>query len=178
MFPAPITAILIAPLGVAALMLSIPMSPISDPERLDDELCSGAARILLLPGNEEPVADGEWLEPTVDDKVRPRELAGFLLDPERLGPLPEGLVCEVLLAVGEPGPGLAGHEQRAIRERRLEQKARGMAEDPGHLARRLEAAHKHVHARLVDEGDHRCLAADEEDRVAGGRAEVAERPAR
>src|ERR1700682_3533807 len=129
MFPAPITAILIAPSGVADLMPSIPMSPISDPERLDDELCGGAGRVLLLPGDEEPVADGERLEPAVDDEVRPRELAGFLLDPERQHPLPDELVGEVLLAVGEPGPGLARRKQRPIRERCLEQKARGVADD-------------------------------------------------
>src|SRR5713101_781085 len=53
--------------GSATVTSSSDLSPISDPERLDDELCSGAARILLLPGNEEPVADGERLESTVDD---------------------------------------------------------------------------------------------------------------
>ena len=34
-----------------------------------------------------------------------------------------------------------------------------------------------MHAWLVDESDHGCLAADEEDRVVGGRVEVGQRPA-
>ena len=70
----------------------------------------GASGILLLSGDEVSVADGERLEPAVDDEVCSLELAGFLFDPERLDPLSDVLVGVVLLAVGEPGPGLAGHE--------------------------------------------------------------------
>ncbi len=91
--------------------------------------------------------------------------------------MPDVLVHVVLLAVGEAGPGLAGDEERAVGERRLEQHARRVADDRGYLPCLVEAPNELVHARLVDEGDHRPLAADEEDPVVGGRVEVGQRPA-
>ena len=44
-----------------------------------------------------------------------------------------------------------------------------------HFAGLVERAHEFVDARLVDEGDHRRLPADQEDRVVGGRVELGER---
>ena len=52
-----------------------------------------------------------------------------------------------------------------------------MADDRGDLPRLVEVPDELVHAWLVDEGDHRCLATDEEHRVVGVRVEFGQWPA-
>jgi hypothetical protein len=55
-----------------------------------------------------------WPEASGDDEVRAGQRLGLILDPERLDLLPDVVVCEVFLGVGEAGPGLAIDEQLSV----------------------------------------------------------------
>src|SRR5215211_2217762 len=137
----------------------------SGAERLDHQARCSPTRVLLLARDQIAVAHGVRLEATTDDEVGVLELLGLVLDPERLDLLSDEVVREALFGVGEAGPGLPFHEQAPIREARLEQHARRVADHRGDLAGLVEGGDERVHALVVEERVHRALAADEEHSV-------------
>src|SRR5262245_17182889 len=103
-----------------------------DPERSDHQLGDLGARILLLAGDQAPVADGEVLEQAGLDVVR-SSLSELVLDAVRHHLLSDRPVDVVLLDVREPGHRLALDEVGAVGELHVDQRGDSMAEDRGRL---------------------------------------------
>src|SRR5919106_6519657 len=112
----------------------------SDSERLDDQAGSGGARVLLLAGDQEAVANRVRFEARGDDEVGAAERFRFLLDPEGLNLLSHELVDVVLLGVRESRPCLSFDKQPSVGKTRLEKRAGGMADDRERLSRLVEVA--------------------------------------
>src|SRR5204863_587746 len=125
----------------------------------------GRTGILLLPRHQESVPYRVRTEPTVHDEVGVWQSARVVLDPEGLDALLDVVVGEVLLGVGEAGPGLVLDQQVAIGQRGPQQDAGGVADDRGDLPGLVEGRRELVYPLVVVERVHRRLAADEQHRV-------------
>src|SRR6266536_6049287 len=133
-------------------------------EGFDDELCDFGSGVLLLAGDQASVADGEGLEAAGLDVVGAAFFGG-VLDVPGHQLVADIVVGELLLDIGEAGHRLARDQVGAVGEGYVDQRGGAVAERARHLLGLVEGAERVLELRVVAEGEHRRLAADDDQRV-------------
>src|SRR5262249_21134687 len=138
-------------------------SPPLNTQRADYQFGDLRARVLLLAGDQAPVADGEVPEEPALDVVG-TAFAELILDPVGHHLLPDRPVDVVLLDVRESGHRLALDEVGAIRQLHVDQRGHSVAEDCGRLLGLIEGSDRSLQVLVLTELEHRRVSTADHDR--------------